>query len=98
MLIKIHKAYRNLVSLVDKELIGKEFEEGIKKIKINPNFFKGELKEEEAVIKILKEMENEDAIFNIVGKKSIETALKAGIISKEGIIKIQHIPIALGLL
>jgi len=98
MLIKIHKAYRNLVSLVDKELIGKEFEEGIRKIKINPNFFEGELKEEAETIKILKEMDNEDSSFNIVGKKSIETALKAGIISKEGIIKIQNIPIALGLL
>lgn len=98
MLIKIHKAYRNLVSLVDKELIGKEFEEGIKKIKINSNFFEGESKEKEEILKILKEMDNEDASFNIVGRKSIETALKAGIISKECIIKIQNIPIALGLL
>ena len=98
MLIKIHKAYRDIVSLVDEELLGKEFEEGIKKIKIDFNFFDGESKKEKEIIKILKEMEEEDASFNIVGKRAIKTALKAEIISKEGIIKIQNIPIALALL
>ena len=40
-------------------------------------------------------MFEDDATFNIIGKKSIKTALEAGIISKEGIKKIQNIPFAL---
>ena len=39
----------------------------------------------------------EDATFNIVGNKSIETALEAGIIEQHGVMKIDNVPIALGL-
>lgn len=95
MQIKIYNASRKIVALSDSELIGKSFEEGIKRIEIGQNFFQGEEKSKEEVIKILKNMEKEDAAFNIVGKKSVETALDCGIIDKEGIITIQGIPIAL---
>ena len=98
MHIKIHKAYRTIVALADSEIIGKNFEEGIMQIEVNPNFFRGEQKSEKEVIEILKEMYNEDAIFNIVGERSVFCALKAGIINKNGIIKIQGIPVALWLL
>jgi hypothetical protein len=40
----------------------------------------------------------EDATFNIVGKKACKLALDCGIISKEGIIKIKGVPVALVLL
>ena len=43
-------------------------------------------------------MQKEDATFNIVGKESVQTALEAGIIKEQGIIKIQEVPIALVLL
>ena len=46
----------------------------------------------------MQDMIKEDASFNIVGKESIQTAIEAGIISKEGIITIDNIPIALTLL
>ncbi|MGV8152161.1 MAG: DUF424 family protein [Candidatus Nanoarchaeia archaeon] len=98
MQIKIHEAYRKIVALADSELIGKTFSEDIKAIKITPSFFGGEKKNSEEIIPLLKELQKEDATFNIVGEKSIECALKAGIIKQEGIIKIQDIPIALGLL
>jgi len=98
MHIKIHESYRTIVALADSELIGKSFEEGIKQIIVNPNFFKGEEKNKQEAIKILKEMEKEDATFNIVGKEAISCALEAGVIKKQGIIEIQGIPIALGLM
>ena len=47
---------------------------------------------------IQKIANSDDATFNIVGKNSIKAALKAQIISENGIIKIQNIPHALGLL
>ena len=86
-----------MVALADSELIGRTFEEGIKRIEIKSEFFKGEEKTKIEIIKILKDMNKEDAIFNIVGKNSIESAIEAGIINKNGIMQIQNIPIALGL-
>jgi len=97
MQLKIHESYRKIIVLTDTNLIGKIFEEGIRQIKIRPNFFEGEEKTKQEVIPFLQNMEKEDATFNIVGKESIETALEAGIIEEHGIIKIQDVPIALGL-
>jgi uncharacterized protein len=98
MQVKIHEAYRKILSLCDTNLIGKTFSEGIKQIQIRENFFKGEEKNKEEVLEILKDLEKEDATFNIVGKESIECAINTGIISEEGIIMIDNIPIALGLM
>lgn len=98
MQIKTHKSYRTIVALSDTDLLGKTLEEGIKQIEVKPSFFQGEEKTKEEVIEILKDMQKEDATFNIVGKESISAALKAGIISQKGIITIEHVPIALVLL
>jgi hypothetical protein len=43
-------------------------------------------------------MNKEDATFNIVGKESIKTAIEAKVISEKGIMTIDTIPIALGLM
>ena len=40
----------------------------------------------------------EDATFNIVGAESINVALKAGLITKESIGKIDNVPFALKLI
>ena len=98
MQIKIHESYRKIVALADADLIGKTFTQDNKQIEIRPNFFEGEEKTKQELLEILKEMEKEDATFNIVGKESIETALQAGIIDKQGIITIDNIPVALGLM
>jgi hypothetical protein len=94
MLVKIIPSYRDIVVICDKNLVGKKFEEGEFQLDIKEDFFKGEETSEEKTIDIMQDMVKEDAIFNIVGEQSINTALKAGIISKEGIRKIQEIPFA----
>lgn len=98
MLVKIHKSYRTIVAICDKELLGKTLEQGKREIKILPGFFQGEEKTEDQVLKIIEHESAEDATFNIVGKKATAAALKSGIIRQEGIIKIQDIPVALALL
>ena len=98
MQIKIHESYRTMIALADTNLIGKTIEEGIRQIEVKPAFFQGEEKDKAEIIEILKDMQKEDAIFNIVGKESVECALKAGIIKKEGIIMIDNVPVALVLL
>jgi len=98
MYVKVHSSYREVIAICDSELIGKQFEQGNFQLDIKENFYKGEEADEEKILKILQNMSREDAIFNIVGKKSTNAALKAGIITKKGIKKIQGIPFALVLL
>ncbi len=97
MLIKIHKSYRDIITICDSNLLGKKFEQGKMQLEIG-NFFDGAEKSQEQVLEIMKESAKEDATFNIVGKKATDLALKAGIIGKEGIKTIQGIPVALTLL
>jgi len=98
MQIKIHKSYRTIVALCDSDLIGKTFTEGIRQIEITQNFFQGDEKNKEEVLELLKDLEKEDATFNIVGKESVQVAIEAGIITKDGIIEIDNVPVALVLM
>ena len=98
MFVKIHKAYREIVAVCDSDILGKQFEEGIKILDVRENFYKGEEKEKEELVEFLKDMAMEDATFNIVGKDSVNCALEAGIISQEGVRNVQGIPFALVLL
>jgi len=98
MYVNIIKSYRDVVAICDKELLGKTFEEGKAQLEVKESFYKGGEKTPEETIKIMKQMSTEDATFNIVGKESTQTALKAGIIDQESIGKIQGIPFALVLM
>lgn len=98
MLIKIHKSYRDVIAICDSELIGRRFEEGKFQLDVKESFYKGEKADEREVIEVIQLMAKEDATFNIVGNKSVNAAIKAGIVTQEGIKKIQGIPFALILL
>ena len=98
MQIKIHDSYRKIVALADTELIGKTFEQDIMQIEVKVSFFQGEEKNKQEILQILKDMSKEDATFNIVGKEAVETAIEAGIINQQGIIKIDNVPVALVLM
>lgn len=98
MYIKIIKSQRYVVAVCDSELIGKKFEEGKFQLDMKESFFLGDETDENETIDIMKRMEKEDATFNIVGEKSVNTALKAGIITQEGIKEIRGVPFALVLL
>lgn len=98
MLVKIHESYRKIVAVCDAELLGKRFEEGKKQLDINKDFYGGEKKNEKETIEIMKDAKLDDATFNLAGKKAVEAGIKAGIIDKDCIMKIQGIPYALSLL
>lgn len=98
MFVNVIKTYRDVVAICDSELLGKRFEEGKFQLDVKESFYKGKETSEEEVIRIIKDMSKEDSTFNIVGKEAVNTALKAEIISKEEIQKIQGIPFALVLL
>ena len=98
MIVNIIKSYRDVVAICDSELLGKYFEEDKFQLDIKESFFKGEEKTEQEVIEIIKNMQMEDATFNIVGEKSINAAIKSGLIFKDSIKTIQGIPFALVLM
>jgi hypothetical protein len=98
MIVKIIKSQRYVVAVCDSELIGKRFEEGISQLDVKESFFLGDETDEKETIEIMERMEKEDATFNIIGEKSVNAALKAGIITEEGIKEIQGVPFALVLL
>ena len=98
MLVKIHKSYRDIISVCDTELVGKRFVEGKTQIYVKEDFYKGEEKTEEQVLKILKKAQDNDSTFNLVGEQSIKVGIKSGIINEESVLKIQGIPHSLSLL
>lgn len=95
MFVRIIKTYRDVVAICDSELLGKKFEDEKFQLDIKESFYGGEKKSEEETLEIIQEMSKEDATFNIVGQKSTQAAIKAGIIDKKNIGKIQNIPFAL---
>ncbi len=95
MYLKIHKSYRNVVALCDASIIGKTFEEEKKILECRENFYKEKKVTKEEAIKILKKEHEGDATFNIVGEKSIQAAIEAGLINEHNIAKVQNIPFTL---
>ena len=83
MLVKIHESYRKIVAVCDKELLGKRFVEGKTQIYVKEDFYKGEEKNEEETIRILKKAQADDATFNLVCEQSTQTGIKAGVIDEK---------------
>lgn len=77
-----------LVSLCDKELIGKTLKQGEINFFVDPRFYKGEEKTNEEIAKEIKQA----SILNIVGKESVGLCIKEGIISEECVIHIKEVP------
>lgn len=97
-LIKIHKSYRFVIAICDKEIYGKKFEDENIQLDLTNNFFNGEEVNENELIDLINVYSQEDATFNIVGERSTSLALQINLISKEGIKKINNIPYAFILL
>ena len=92
-MVKVHEIERYgikevLVALCDPELIGKRLREGEVEFYVNPRFYGGELIEEEKV----KEHLGNATIANIIGKKSVELAMRLGFIDGENVMMIKGIP------
>jgi len=98
MQVKIHQAYRKVVAVCDSDLLGKRLVEGKRLLDVKETFYSGELMDKEKAVELLKCEAADDSTFNLVGKEAIEAGIEAGIIEEKGIMKVQNIPFALGLL
>jgi len=98
LLVKIHSSYRKIIAVCDADLLGKRFEQGKMQLEVRKDFYGGERKSEKEVVKLLQEVEKEDATFNFVGTKAVSVGIKAGVINKQGVLRVKGIPNALSLL
>jgi len=90
--LKIHRRNdMDTVACCDEDLLNKVFTEGDLRIEINSNFFGGELLTIEQALEILKEA----LYFNIVGENITSKAIALQLLSKEGVRKINNIPMAM---
>jgi len=90
MIVKEHITIdrRLILTVCDKEIIGKKFETPDLKLDLSSDFYKGEEKTEKEIIKLFPAA----YMINLVGKTSVELGIKVGVISKHDIIKIKNIP------
>lgn len=89
MIINIHQGENGrIITICDKELLGKEFIEGKFKLTISKRFYEGKEKNKEEILLTIKDGD----ILNIVGEKSINFAIENNFVTKENIRRIQGIP------
>ncbi|MFX0049102.1 MAG: DUF424 domain-containing protein [Candidatus Hermodarchaeota archaeon] len=90
--LKIHR--RNGIDTVaccDEDLLNKIFTEGNLRIEINSNFFGGDLLNIDQAMDILKDA----SYFNIVGENITNQAIALQLLPKDGVRKINNIPMAI---
>lgn len=88
MYVKLHKGSSVILAVCDEELIGKTFEEGELHLEVNENFYKGEKKTKDEVIKLMKNIK----YVNVVGKESVAVAIEAKLINKKNVLIINGVP------
>ena len=90
ILVKKHKTRfgQLILAICDSDIKGKKFTDNDMQLDLSTGFYDGEEMSEEDIKKLFKMA----YIVNIVGEKSIESAIKSKIINKENIIKISGIP------
>lgn len=89
MIVKIHERKEgSVVCVIDKELLGKKFEEDDLQLDLSSNFYKGEVRLPEEIGDLMRNAHG----VNLVGEKTIKLAIDEGIIVEEVVKKIAGIP------
>ncbi len=87
--MRIYKSGEDLlIGACDEELLGKIFKEGKFRLHVKKSFYKGILVDEEAFLAYLKEA----TIANLVGKRTVDCAIKKGFIDPNGVLFIKGVP------
>ena len=90
--LKIHRRSDiETVACCDEALLNHIFTEGNLRIEITSNFFGGALLSIDQALEILKEA----SCFNIVGENITNKAIDLQLLSKDGVTKINNIPMAI---
>jgi hypothetical protein len=81
-----HEHY--VVAMCDKQLLGKTLTEGAIKFKVSEEFYGGKLVDAKTCLGHLAKA----TIANMVGKKSVQTAINAGLVHEQAICYIEGHP------
>lgn len=89
MILRVHKRGKHIVvAACDEDILGKTFKCGELKIHVSEKFYGDELCEEKELIAALRSCTS----ANLVGKKTVDVAIKAGFIKQDGVIMIGIVP------
>lgn len=89
MIVKIHKTKnRDLVAVCDNNILGKKFEENGLQLDLTSDFYNGDEKTEEDVLKIIKSA----YIISFVGKDSVKFAIKNNLINEDCVLVVRSVP------
>ena len=87
--LRVQKTHDHvLVAVCDKALLGKVLVEGDFEFNVSEDFYGGQLVDVETYLEQLQDA----TIVNIVGQKSVEAAINAGIVHKQAILYIDGHP------
>lgn len=89
MIIRVHKRGKDIVvAACDEDLLDKTFKCGEMRIHVSSKFYGDEGGEEADLVSALRHCTS----ANLVGRETIEAAIKAGFIKREGVINIGDVP------
>ncbi len=89
MIAKVHRSGSGVILAVcDSDILGKKFWENGMQLDLDSEFYKGSEVSEDRVKVIIKAA----AIMNFAGKKSVNLAVKEGLVDKKNVLKIKGIP------
>jgi hypothetical protein len=77
-----------LIAACDEEIVGMEFREERLRLYVDEKFYVGELVDEEKLIEEIKKAD----ISNLVGRRTVECAIKTGEVLRENVLYIQGVP------
>ena len=77
-----------LVGACDVELLGKRFSEGELRLHVKKSFYDGHRVDEKALVAYLEEA----TIANLVGKRTVDCAIKHGFVNPECVLFIDGVP------
>lgn len=87
--LKIYRQGEDLmVGACDEEILGKKFNDGKFKIHVKKKFYDGQRINR----KVLKKYLQKATVANLVGKKTVESAIQQGVIDPECVVEIEGIP------
>ena len=89
--MKVHEVEGHvIVTVVDEELMGKEFREGDKVLKVDEYFFKGDLVDEDVA---LARMSAATSLY-VIGERAVKLAIEGGFVHPMAVGKIKGVPYA----
>ena len=87
--VKVHTSGREvLVAACDEEILGQTFRSGKLSIHVSRDFYEGQICDEEVLLSRLAMA----TIANLVGKRTVEAAIRGGVIDPDCVLLIGEVP------